>query len=379
MAASLMIRIVHVISDLDIGGTEVTLVNLIKGLDRNRFANQVVSLTGRGQLADDLEMNDVPVHYLGMRRGRLDFSGLPKLVRLLKTVRPSLVQSWLYHADLLSVLAAPLADSPPVVWNVRCADMELQHYPFRTRWARRVLAWLSSWPVAVVSNSEGGKRWHETIGYRPHLWEVIPNGFDLTRFSPNPTAKPPLRKELKLPADSVLVALVARVDPMKDHLTFLDAARQVSGARQDVQFLLIGKGTPTLNRLVLEKGLAGCVHLLGERNDVYRLLPGVDIACLSSISEGFPNVLGEAMACGVPCVATDVGDARLIVGETGVIVPPRDPAALAGALLDLIDRGPAGRQVLGQSARARIEKEYALPRIIERYQDLYEDLCGRAS
>jgi glycosyltransferase involved in cell wall biosynthesis len=162
---------------------------------------------------------------------------------------------------------------------------------------------------------------------------------------------------------------------MKDHETFLNAASRVVGERTSVRFVLVGRDTPTLAPCVARHGLGDRVFLLGERCDVDRLLPGIDIACLSSISEGFPNVLGEAMACEVPCVTTDAGDARLIVGDTGLVVPPRDPAALAGAMLELIDRGPAGRRILGQAARARIEKEYALPRIVERYETVYEELC----
>jgi glycosyltransferase involved in cell wall biosynthesis len=258
--------------------------------------------------------------------------------------------------------------------------MDFRHYPRQTRWIVKVLAICSRMPDAVVVNSHAGQRLHERVGYKPRRWEIIPNGFDLARFRPDPAARQRLRRELGLPSDTVVVAQVARVDPMKNQATFLKAAGMVLGKRRDVHVVLIGKDTRTLASSVAEQGWTERVHLLGLRTDVDRLLPGADLFCLSSaFGEGFPNVLGEAMACGVPCVTTDVGDARLLVGETGIVVPLRDPAALAGAMLDLIDRGPAGRAVLGQAARARIEKEYALPGIIERYQALYEDLCGRAS
>jgi glycosyltransferase involved in cell wall biosynthesis len=166
---------------------------------------------------------------------------------------------------------------------------------------------------------------------------------------------------------------------MKDHDTFLDAAELVAKTRTTVRFLLVGRDTQTLKSAVDQRGLTGYVYLLGERGDVDQLLPGIDIACLSSISEGFPNVLGEAMACGVPCVSTDVGDARSIIGDTGLVVPMRDPAALAHAMIDLIDRGPAAREQLGRAARARIGTEYSLPRIVDRYTALYSDLSSNGS
>jgi len=309
-----------------------------------------------------------------MKRGRPDIFALPRLIRLFKTLNPTIVQSWLYHADLLSTLAVKFSGSPILVWNVRCSDMDLKRYPPLTRWVQRVLAQWSATPAAVIVNSEAGKQLHEQIGYRPRRWEVIPNGFDTKRFHPDSSVRLPLRKEWHVPEDVVIVALVARVDPMKDHAAFLEAAQQVAKARRNVCFFLVGKDTQTLEPAVAAKGLTDLVRVLGYRSDIERLLPGVDVLCLSSIGEGFPNVLGEAMACGVPCVSTDVGDARRIIGDTGLVVPARAPASLAHAIIDLIDRGPAAREHLGRAARARIETEYSLGRIVDRYTALYSDL-----
>lgn len=370
-----MIRIVHVISDLDTGGAEVMLAKLVGAMDRDRFSNTVISLTDRGQLGEQIELSGVAVHALGMKRGRPDIFALPRLIRLFKTLNPTIVQSWLYHADLLSTLAVKFSGSPILVWNVRCSDMDLKHYPPLTRWVQRVLAWWSATPAAVIVNSEAGKQQHERLGYRPRRWDVIPNGFDTERFRPDTSLRLPLRQEWKVPQDAVVVALVARVDPMKDHDTFLNAAQEVSKARQNVCFPLVGKDTQTLEPAVAAKGLTDWVRMLGYRSDIECLLPGVDVLCLSSaFGEGFPNVLGEAMACGIPCVSTNVGDARSIIGDTGLVVPVRDPASLAHAIIDLIDRGPAARERLGRAARARIETEYSLARIVDRYTALYSDL-----
>jgi glycosyltransferase involved in cell wall biosynthesis len=227
----------------------------------------------------------------------------------------------------------------------------------------------------VVSNSETGKRQHEQLGYQPRRWAVIPNGFDTELFRPDSSARLSLRKEWQVPDETIVVALVARVDPMKDHATFLDAAQQVTKAGKNAWFLLIGKDTQTLDTAVAVRDLAGHVRLLGYRNKMERLLPGVDILCLSSaFGEGFPNILGEAMACGIPCVSTDVGDARTIIGETGAVVPARNPTALAQAVIDLIDRGAASRESLGRAARSRVEAMYSLPSIVQQYCALYSDL-----
>lgn len=351
------------------------LAKLVGAMDQALFSNAVISLTDRGRLGDMIESSGAAVYCLGMKRGRPDVLALPRLIRLLRTLQPTIVQSWLYHADLLSVLAVKFARLPVLVWNVRCSDMDLGQYRSLTRWVQRVLAYLSAAPVAVVVNSEAGKWQHERVGYRPRRWHVIPNGFDTQQFHPDSSVRSSLRSDWQIPVDAVIVALVARVDPMKDHATFLNAAQQIAESRQNVYFLLIGSGTQTLAPVVDAKGLTGRVRALGYRSDIERLLPGVDVLCLSSaFGEGFPNVLGEAMACGIPCVSTDVGDARRIIGDTGVIVPVRDPVSLAQALNDLIDRGPAAREQLGRAARARIEAEYSLARIVDRYTALYADL-----
>jgi len=370
-----MIRIAHVISDLDTGGAEMMLAKLVGAMDRDRFSNTVISLTDRGQLGEQIESSGVAVHPLGMKRGRPDIFALPRLIRLFNTLNPTIVQSWLYHADLLSTLAVKFSGSPILLWNVRCSDMDLKRYSLLSRWVRWVLARWSAAPAAVIVNSEAGKQQHERLGYRPRRWDVIPNGFDTERFRPDTSIRLPLRQEWKVPPDAVVVALVARVDPMKDHATFLNAAQEVSNARQNVYFLLVGKDTQTLAPAVAAKGLTDRVRVLGYRSAIECLLPGVDVLCLSSaFGEGFPNVLGEAMACGTPCVSTDVGDARSIVADTGLIVPVRDPASLAHAIIDLIDRGPAARATLGRAARERIGTEYSLPRIVDRYTALYSDL-----
>jgi glycosyltransferase involved in cell wall biosynthesis len=206
----------------------------------------------------------------------------------------------------------------------------------------------------------------------------LENGFNLAKFRPDATARQALCQEIGALDSDRLIGLVARHDPLKDHQTFLRAAGLLSKATPDVRFILVGGGVddsnPVLAAAIGKLGLGDKVHMLGARDDIARLTAGLDIATCCSLGEGFPNVVGEAMACGVPCVVTDVGDAALIVGDSGVVVPPGDPSALAKGWQQLTDLDPAARGALGQRALERVESCYSMDRCVERYQSFYADL-----
>jgi glycosyltransferase involved in cell wall biosynthesis len=341
------------------GGAERMLVRLLATMDRSRFSARVVSLTDLGALGSEIAALAVPVEALGMRRGFPDPRGLTRLGRIVREYRPDLVQSWLYHADLLACFAG----ARRLAWNLRCTDIEFSRYGRSTRWAVRALARLSGQPDAVLCNAEAGRRLHESLGYRPRRWEIVPNGFDLQRFRPDPTARARLRAMLGIAEDAVVIGLVARLDPQKDHATAFAALELVPEAH----LVCIGGDVPAPGPRV---------HAIGQRSDVDALVPGFDIATLSSAyGEGFPNVLGEAMACGVPCVATDVGDAGAIIGDTGFVVPRRDPAALAAGWQRMIELGPEGRARLGAAARERVAANWSIASIARRYEDIYASLA----
>jgi glycosyltransferase involved in cell wall biosynthesis len=374
-----VITILHLITDLEIGGAEAMLAKLLKAMDPSRYRNVVVSLTGRGRLADSIEAAGVPIHSLEMKRARIDLTVLPKLVRLVKQIRPAVLQTWLYHADLLGTAAAILGHCPQLAWNVRCSDMVLAHYPWTTRVTLKMLALCSRIPQTIIVNSHAGQRFHQEIGYRARRWHVIPNGFDVEEFRPDQGAYLRWRDKLGLSHDTMLIGMVARMDPMKDHVTFLKAARQIASSRNDVAFVLVGKGVESLASQVSMLGLTGKVHLLGIRADVAGIMPALDIFSLTSaFGEGFPNVVGEAMACGVPCVVTDVGDAGFLVGDTGRAVPPKNPELLAGQWLEVISMGRARRLEMGAASRERIKARFNLHSVVSQYQRCYEELAGQS-
>jgi glycosyltransferase involved in cell wall biosynthesis len=372
-------KLVHVITGLGTGGAETSLYRLVRSMDGREFESHVVSLTGVGPIGARIRDLGVPVHDLGMRRARPSPQGIGRLVRLLRKTRPAILQTWLYHADLLGALASWLVAVPVLLWNVRASTMDMSKYGILSGLAVDACARMSARPRAVVVNSEAGKAFHEGLGYHPREWVVIPNGFDLQEFRPDAAARVGLREELGIAPETPLVGLIARFDPMKDHANFVKAAGRLA-ARSDAHFVLAGAGVTTENG-----DLAGMIrrdapkarfHCLGPRPDVSRITAALDVACSSSRGEGFSNALGEAMACGVPCVATDVGDSARIVGEAGAVVPPGDAGAFADALARLLGLGLEGRARLGTLARERIRMEYGIEAMTRRYEETYRRLAA---
>ena len=380
MTSAAPIRIVQVITTLDVGGAEMMLANVLARMRLDRYQTTVVSLAARGPVADRIEALGVPVTPLGLRPGVGALAGVLRLARILRRERPAVVQTWLYHADLVGFLAARFAGRPPVAWNIRCAELDPRDHPASLRWVLAGLARLSPRTAAIVVNSQAGREANARLGYRPRRWVSIPNGFDVDRFAPRAEDRGDVRRELALSNDAVLVGLIARFHPMKDHQTFLRAAAAIHRDRPDVHFVLAGRQVDrenaALRSAVGALGLASVVHLLGERTDVPRLTAALDIGVCSSYSEGFPNAVGEAMACGVPCVATDVGDCRLLVGDTGVIVPPRQPEALAAGWRHILDLPADRRRSLGAAARARVETKFEIGAVARQYEALYDELAA---
>ena len=375
------IKILHLITDLATGGAEIMLHKVLSRLDRSQFLNTVVSMTDGGNLGEQIEALQIPVFTLGLRRGIPNPLAVMRLVRLLRVERPHILQTWLYHSDLLGLVAGKLSRVPVIAWNVRCSDMNLQHYPRLTGLVLRALVRLSRFPEIVIFNSNAGWRFHQSLGYHPRRWVVIPNGFDLDEFYPDSEARFTFRKEIKLPPEAVLVGLIARYDPMKDHQTFLRAVASVLDRRREVRFVLIGHGVdesnPELVAEIRNYNLSPHLHLLGARADVRKIMPALDVVVLSSAyGEGFPNVLGEAMASGIPCIVTNVGDAAAVVGDTGRVVNARDAVELAAAMAEIVDMPHEGRRSLGRAARSRVEEYFSLPSVVGQYELLYQQLAG---
>lgn len=374
-----MLRVSHVITGLGVGGAEMMLVKLLTATDPGRFRSHVISLSSDLALAAAVHDIGIPVDVLDVTPSAM--SVLPAVVRtrrLLREAKPDLVQTWLYHADLVGGLAAKWLRLP-VIWNVQTSTVDPKGISRRTIHVMKLCAMTSGLiPDTIVSCSRAAIDVHIELGYRDKF-RVIPNGTDVAVFRPDAETRHAVRAELQLDDEVPVIGMAARLHAQKDHPNFLAAAADLVRSHPHVRFALCGLGLQSDNHELMEmvrsKGLEKHVLLMGLRRDIHRVLNAFDIHTLSSsFGEGFPNVLGEAMATGVPCVVTDVGDSAMIVGDTGVAVPPRDAAALANGWRTLLDLDPAELAGLRVRARDRIVAEFSLDASVRQYEALYEGI-----
>jgi len=372
-------RLLFVTTGLGVGGAERQLVNLLSELCGNNIELAVISLRGGGAVSDEIQALGIRVWTLGLEKA----THLPRAVSMLRKcvadVAPNIIQGWMYHgniaANLARRLAAPWAN---VAWGVRQSLYDLAREKVATRQVIRLSAWLSSRADAIVYNSETSRSQHESHGFAAVRGTVIDNGIDTRVFKPDSQARRALRSELGLTEDAPLIGLVARFHPMKGHAFFLNAAARLAYRHPDVRFVLVGLAAtfenPALIRYFEHPALLGRVHCLGQRSDIPRLTAAFDIASsTSSWGEAFPNAIGEAMACAVPVVATDVGDVRRIVGDAGAVVPVEDEEALTEAWTALL-ADPKRRNDLGECGRVRVVECFSVEKMVQQYWQLYEGM-----
>jgi glycosyltransferase involved in cell wall biosynthesis len=368
------LRVLHVISGLTTGGAEWTMLRVVRGLAARGIQASVVSVSGGGPVADALRSSGVDVITLNMGRPAGVLGGWFRLRRVVREFRPDVVQGWMYHGNLFAWLAAR---SPiPYVFGIRHSLPTLDGEKRLTRLVIRIGAVLSRRAAAVTYNAKCSHQHHAAFGYSVAnaLW--IPNGFDTRTFSPDAESGATLRRTLGLGPDESVVGIVGRYHPIKGHEVFLDAASLVLERGLNCRFLIAGRGVgddaPGLRAHARRLGIEAKVIYVDERRDMPALMNTLDVLCLASHAEAFPNVVAEAMACGVPVVATDVGDVAEIAGDTGKIVPAGDPTLMAGAIAQLC-RLPAGqRRELGRAARQRIVERFSEERMLAAFADLYE-------
>jgi glycosyltransferase involved in cell wall biosynthesis len=375
-------KIVFITTGLGTGGAEVMLLKLLKQLRALTIQLHVVSLGGKGDLGHLFSQAGIPLQAFQMRPGVAFFKEFIKLVGFLKQLEPDVVQCWMYHADLIGGIAARCAGVPRVAWGIRNSNLD----PIKTKWPTRMVAkccaLLSNYiPTKIVSCSHRARDYHIALGYVASKFVHISNGFELDVYKPNSIFHAEVRSELLVPAGFYVVGLVGRYDPQKNHLGFLEAAAEIKKHMPEVIFVLVGANVDQNNSELVEKikklGLRENTRLLGKRTDIPRIMGALDVLASSSYGEAFPNVLGEAMACGVPCVVTDVGDSATIVGETGKVVAVDDMAGLAVGILELI-RMPAAQKIeLGQRARQRVLEYFDIVQIARQYATCYRTLSDR--
>ncbi|MCG2577109.1 glycosyltransferase [Dechloromonas sp. XY25] len=369
-----------IITGLATGGAEGMLYKLLCHVDRSRFVPFVVSLTSEGEYGSRIAALDIQVHAMQMSPGLPNPVIFLKLAHVIHRLNPDVVQCWMYHADLLGGLAARFAGVKAISWGIRNTNFSREVTKLSTRTVIRACAFLSNWlPKKIVTCSEQARSAHIAIGYRADKFAVVPNGFDLSQFCPDASARASVRSELGLLSRHKIVGLVARYDPIKNHLGFLEAVEHILQCEPDVHFVLVGQNVDWSNSVLTDaiekRGLRERCHLLGRRTDIPRLMASFDVLASSSVGEAFPNVLGEAMACGVLCVVTDVGDCAEIVGQTGVVAPNGDMAGLADGIVRLLALSPGERSERGEIARLRVSANYEIGSVTRRYESYFESLC----
>jgi glycosyltransferase involved in cell wall biosynthesis len=372
-------KVLHVITGLATGGAERALYNLLAGGLAQSFETAVLSLRDEGSIGGQIRELGVPLYGLRMSRGLPTPGTVSGLRQVVREFEPDVIQGWMYHGNLAASLAARLAPKRPVVaWNIRQSLYGLKAEKPMTRQVIRANRLGSGGPRVIIYNSRLSRSQHETFGFRSARAVVIPNGFDLAQLGGDPVIKAAVRAELGLAEKSVVIGHVARLHPMKDHAALLRAAVRVVRENPSVRFLLAGRevspNNPALAGIVPSE-LLGRFIFAGERSDPHRLMQAMDVLVTSSAwGEAFPNVLGEAMACGIPCVATDVGDSADIVGATGIVVPPADPQALTYGLETIVRKSGEERRALGRAAREHIRAHYGLYSVVKQYTEMYERL-----
>ena len=373
-----MIRVLHVLSGLYVGGAEMMLVKLLEGMGPRAVDSEVVALQGPGPMGPKIRATGVQVGQLMPLDTIAPVGALLGLRKAVQRYRPDVVHGWMYHGNLAATCCKVLADrGTRVAWNIRHSLDDLPNESKGTQALVHAGSVASRFADAIVFNSQTALRQHTAAGFRGKSSVVIENGFDARRFRPSSKVRAAVRRRLGFSPESLVFGHVGRFHPLKGQACFLKAAAILARSSENVRFLMVGRGVEPGNeplRALIRGPLLGRVVMLGEQDDVAGLMNAMDVFSLTSVSESFPNVLGEGMLCGLPCVATDVGDSREVLGDAGILVPRRRPPELAGAWMRLVGATRAERVALGRRARERVIRNFGLPRIVDAYVRLYERL-----
>lgn len=373
-------KILHIINTLEIGGAQSVLVQLLEGWGDGRKHQMVVSLRKRGQLSAKIEALNVPVLHLDMTPGTFNFKIFLHLIQIIRSYKPDLIQTWLYHSDLLGSIGARFTGRVPIVWGVHHTTTDANSVKPATWGVVRILSQLSGrLPSQIICCSNSAYQTHIALGYSKEKMKIIYNGVDTNQFKPDPNSQAMLKEELGLSKQAKLIGMFARDHPQKDHDTFILAATKLIKKYPNVHFVLAGDGVDNSNKHLREKllreGIQNYFHLLGSRQDMPYLCAGMNVVSLtSSYGEALPMILCEAMSCAVPCVATDVGDTTLLIGNTGKVVKPKAPQELADAWQDILEYSDMEYNRLCNQARSRILDFYNRKDMINNYKSIYQEL-----
>ena len=371
-------KIIHVITGLNNGGAEKALYNTC--INASEYKHIVISLSGKGKYGALLNSKSTEVIALGMSPGRFSLIAFFKLIKLIKKYNPDIVQTWMPHANLLGGIAARIAGINSIVWGIRNAYLIPGKAKKLTIFIDKILSKLSRWlPSRIVVNSKQSIDIHESLGYDRSKMTYIPNGLDLSVLNFNQKKRYLLRNELGLTSSFFLIGCVARYHPNKNHFTLLKSLSILNLKNISLRCVLVGKNLDHNNKELVDQinslGLESIVILAGERNDIPDIMSALDVHVLASVTEGFPNVVGEAMACETPCIVTDVGDSAYVVGNTGWVIKPNDTKELAETIENAwIEYQKNNWQNFCLKSRKRIEMKFGIEKMVDNFSRVWEEV-----
>jgi len=372
------IRILHFITGLGVGGAEMCLLRLLRSLDRDIYTFKVAAMIG-GSMVDQIRQLGIEVHVLKIDRqyGNL-MTGTMEIYKIIRLWKPDLMHCWMYHANLLGGILG-IMFKIPVLWAVHNTNLDKRYTKKFTIIVAKVTGLLSNFLAKkIVFVSKVSFIQHQPLGYSKRNVKIIPNGFDLDEFYPSEQRRAKIREELGVDEEALLVGLIARFDPLKDHKNFLQASAFIKRSIPNCHFVLCGDGIDQRNEplktMIQQANVEDCTFLLGRRWDVSTLMAALDVSTLSSCGEAFPNVIGESMACGIPCVSTDVGDAAWIIGDKGRIAPVGDAEGLGNSIMTLLKMPKCDRNKIGLFGRMRIKALFSQKNNTRQYSEVYQEL-----
>jgi len=368
--------VLHVIYSLGQGGAERTLTNIC--LKSKKHIHHIVCLTNKSFYSNLLEENNIKIYELNMNKFYFLFTSPIKFYSILRKIKPQIVQTWMYHSDLFGGIIARLAGIKIVLWNVRSSSFKLPEITYSSLLVSRINA-LISWfiPTNVICCGKYAAQCHANQGYDPSKIKIIFNGVDTKLFAPNSENRSLVRKKYKINRDTILLGMVARYTPLKDHRTLLKSLSLLNNLKQDWICILSGRGIDHDNYELLEMinslNLSKKVLLIGTQININEIYNALDLHILSSTSEGFPNCLIEALSSGIPCISTNVGDAKFILKDVGWVINPSNPYQLARVVKKFFGLSESERKKISEFSRNRIKSKFSLAKLTEKYDDLYSE------
>ena len=376
-------KILHVIPGLGHGGAEGVLYRLVTN-SCHLYQHKVIVFMDEGKYGSLLNEKGVEVTYLRLKQNRFNLAAFINICKEMKSFDPDLVQTWMYHADLIGGLCAKFSGVRHVVWGIRQTKLTFKSNKLTTILISRLCAILSRVvPSGIVACAEKAKDAHVDIGYKNNI-TVIQNGYDLSFLYQSELLKVEYRKENNIDDDTILLGFVARFHPQKDHFNLLSAIKEIVKENRKIKFklILVGHGCDIDNEELINKisnfKLTDYIVLAGKNSNINKVMNGIDVHVLSSRVEGFPNVIAEAMACGTPCVSTDVGDAKAIIEDTGWVVEPENSRLLSIAILNAMTEinDPLNWIKRQNKCQELIRNNYALPIMVEKYEKVWNSIIG---